>query len=280
VERQLSVLPTSTAFPCPLCSLTSSPEPLQLGGYALYLCAGCSLRFAPEAFHVPLDYDRVYQSAEYESDQVRTLPSLDSRALAEHPTYRAFFDQVPRVPGARLLDIGCGVGRFGHAAHALGWDITGVDVSPLAIKIGQQFAPFPLRVATVEQLIANGAPFDIVTAFEVLEHLSDPLEFLANAQRLLRPGGQAFFTVPNWDCRTVQSSTRPDWLPPVHLLFFTDAALRRAGELSGLTGVRTGVIWSDPLPHRILPRVRWMARRVLRRSSEPLGLWLHGRRPA
>lgn len=280
MEDQLSVLPASTAFTCPLCRLGSSPEPLQLGGYALYLCAGCSLRFAPQAFHVPLDYDRVYQSEEYETDQVRTLASLDSRAVAEHPTYRAFFDQVPHVPGGRLLDIGCGVGRFGHAAYHVGWDVTGIDVSPLAINIGQKFAPFPLRVSTVEQLIAEGGQFDVVTAFEVLEHLSDPLEFLGGAQRLLRPGGQAFFTVPNWNCLSVQSSTRPDWLPPIHLLFFSDPALRRAGELSGLTRVRTGVIWSDPLPHRILPRVRWLARRALQRSYEPLGLWLYGQRPA
>jgi SAM-dependent methyltransferase len=280
VDHQLTLSPSSTASACPLCGLASSPQSLQLGEYALYLCGVCSLRFAPQAFGVPVDYDRVYRSAEYDSDQVRTLPSLISRAVAEHPTYRAFFDQVPRAPGARLLDIGCGVGRFGHAAHALGWDVTGIDVSPLAITIGQRFARFPLRVATMEQLIANGDQFDIVTAFEVLEHLSDPLQFLTKAQRLLRPGGQAFFTVPNWNCRTVQSSTRPDWLPPIHLLFFTVSALQRAGELSGLRQVRTGVIWSDPLPHRMLPRVRWLARRVLRRSSEPLGLWLLGRRSA
>ena len=132
----------------------------------------------------------------------------------------------------------------------------------------------------MEALIREGERFDVVTAFEVLEHLSSPLQFLASAQKLLRPGGHAFFTVPNWNCPSVRSSTRPDWLPPIHLLFFSGSALQRAGELSGLTQVTTGVIRSDPLPRGIQPRARWLARRVLMRPREPLGLWLHGRLPA
>jgi SAM-dependent methyltransferase len=265
---------------CPVCGNEAAPDKVELGGYQLYQCPRCTLRFAPQAFQVPVDYDGVYQSAEYQCDQVRALHSLDGEELANHPTYRAFFEQVPRFTGARLLDVGCGVGRFGHAAYARGWDVTGIDVSPLAIEIGREFAPFPLRVATVEELIAAGEQFDVVTAFEVLEHLSSPRQFLASAQRLLRPGGHAFFTVPNWNCSTVQSSTRPDWLPPIHLLFFTESALWRAAELSGLVRVATGVIRSDPLPRRILPRARWLARRVLLRQREPLGVWVHGRFPA
>ena len=276
----MTPLQSPTTYHCPLCGQSGTPDRVQLGGYLLYLCTGCSLRYAPEAFQVSVDYDGVYQSEEYERDQVRALDSLNASELADHATYRAFFQQVPRLTGARLLDVGCGVGRFGLAAHAKGWDVTGIDVSPRAIKIGRKFAPFPLRVATVEELIHEGAQFDVVTAFEVLEHLSSPLPFLARAQRLLRPGGEAFFTVPNWNCSVVQNSTRPDWLPPIHLLFFSESSLRRAGEQSGLTDVATGVIRSDPLPRRMLAKARWLARRLLLRRSEPLGLWLHGRAPA
>jgi SAM-dependent methyltransferase len=116
----------------------------------------------------------------------------------------------------------------------------------------------------------------VITAFEVLEHLSSPVAFLREAQRLLKPGGQAFVTVPNWECRTVQTSTRPDWLPPIHLLYFSEPALRRTGELAGFTRVSTGVIRADPLPAAAAPRLRWLTRRVLLRPREPLGLWLHG----
>jgi SAM-dependent methyltransferase len=264
---------------CPLCRFDAAPD-VELGGYQLFHCERCGLRFAPHAFQVPVDYDRVYQSAEYETVQVQALQELDAKALGNHPTYRAFFRQVRHRRGARLLDVGCGVGRFGQGAYARGWDVTGVDVSARAVAIGREVAPFPLRVGTVEQLIEQGEQYDVVTAFEVLEHLSDPLRFLSNTKRLLRPGGQLFYTVPNWNCAVVQNSTRPDWVPPIHLLFFTREALHRAGELSGLGRVATGIISEDPLPTGAVPRARWLARRLLRRSRAPVGLWMHGWLPA
>jgi 2-polyprenyl-3-methyl-5-hydroxy-6-metoxy-1,4-benzoquinol methylase len=261
---------------CPVCRTDSPADVVQLGGYQLFLCPRCSLRFAPDAFEQTVDYDGVYRSAEYESDQVRALRSLNGSELARHPTYRAFFRQVRHRPGARLLDVGCGVGRFAHAAHTLGWDVTGIDVSPLAIDIGREFATFPLRVATLEEMINRDERFDVLTAFEVLEHLASPVQFLASAQQLLRFGGQIFCTVPNWNSSTVRSTLRPDWLPPIHLLFFTQAALQCAGGSSGLVGVNTGVIRADPPPTGLVAKARWLARRALGHPREALGVWLHG----
>ncbi len=267
---------TATHYPCPACGTSARPEPVELAGYRMHRCPQCGLRFTPEAFHHTVDYDRVYQSAEYEIDQVQAVQELDPRRLGRHPTYRAFFEQVRHSAGARLLDVGCGVGRFGLAAHARGWNVTGVDVSELAITTGRALAPFPMRVGNIGDLADEGERFEVITAFEVLEHLSSPVAFLREAQRLLKPGGQAFVTVPNWECLTVQTSTRPDWLPPIHLLYFSEPALRCTGELAGFIRVSTGVIRADPLPATAVPRLRWVARRVLLRPREPLGLWLHG----
>jgi cyclopropane fatty-acyl-phospholipid synthase-like methyltransferase len=271
-----AVPPADSPALCPACRAVATPEGVRLGGYELFACSRCTLRFAPQAFNVSVDYDRIYRSAEYQHEQVDALRSLDGAKLAEHPTYRPFFHRVRRVPGAKLLDVGCGVGRFGHAAFARGWDVTGIDVSEVAVTSGREFARFPMRVATIEELIEQGERFDVVTAFEVLEHLTSPVEFFSKATRLLRPGGQLFVTVPNWTCATVQNATRPDWIPPVHLLFFTDLALRRAGEVSGIGRVATGVVRADPFPRDVLHMARWLARRILRRAREPVGLWMHG----
>jgi SAM-dependent methyltransferase len=261
---------------CPVCGNGAAPDQVQLGGYRLYHCPGCALRFAPQAFGVPVDYDRVYQSPEYEADQVNALRSLNPTSIADHATYRSFFRQVPHTAKSRLLDVGCGVGRFGVGAFAKGWDVTGIDVSARAIEAGRGFVSFPLRVATVEELGTAGEQFDVVTAFEVLEHLSAPVEFLSHVRKLVRPGGQIFCTVPNWNSAVVRSSTRPDWLPPIHLLFFDSSSLRALAERSGLTRVRTGLIWSDPMPTSAGARTRWLARRLLGRPQEPLGIWVHG----
>lgn len=267
---------TMQEISCPVCDNGTAPDQVQLGGYRLYHCLSCALRFAPQAFGIPVDYDKVYQSPEYQADQVNALKSLNPTAIADHATYRAFFRHVLRTAGPRLLDVGCGVGRFGMGAFAKGWDVTGIDVSARAIQAGHGIVPFPLRVATVEELRAEGERFDVVTAFEVLEHLSAPVEFLSNVRRLVRPGGQVFCTVPNWNSAVVRSSTRPDWLPPIHLLFFDSPSLRVLAERSSLVRVRTGLIWSDPMPTPIAARARWLARRLLGRTQEPLGIWVHG----
>jgi SAM-dependent methyltransferase len=262
---------------CPVCGGSSIIDKTELGGYQLEVCPRCTLRFAPSAFHASVDYDSVYQSAEYQTEQVQALKRIDGREIAEHPTYRAFFRQVRHVPGTTLLDIGCGVGRFGHGAHAFGWNVTGIDISAVAIAAGQAVAPFPLRACGVDELIEREERFDVITAFEVLEHLSQPVEFLLNAKRLLRPGGQVFCTVPNWESKTVQTSTRGDWLPPIHLMFFSRPALQKLGEVAGLANVSTGVIRTDPLPPRPMAKLRWLTRRIRLQSREPLGLWIHGR---
>jgi len=263
---------------CPLGCGRSVPAGRIVGGYPLWACPSCGLRFAPGAFGAAVDYESVYDSKEYWEAQVRPLcQGEDPLALVCHSTYAPFFKRVPATTGARLLDVGCGVGRFGRAAHARGFDVTGIDLSAKAIAIGQPFAPFPLRQSRLEDLGEVGE-FDVVTAFEVLEHLADPVATLRSMLSVLRPGGQLFVTVPNWNCKEVQNSERPEWLPPIHILFFTVSALARAGVLSGLTEVVTGEIQTDPFPVGSRSKARWLQRRLQGQPRSSLGLWLHGRK--
>lgn len=249
-----------------------------LGGHRIFTCPGCSLRFVHARPSERMDYDLAYDSPEYQRTQLESLmASADPSAFAGHPTYRPFFREVEKRPGARLLDVGCGLGRFCHGAYSEGWDVTGIDVSDRAIEIARRFARFPVYKSAVEEVLEGGERFDVVTAFEVLEHLSEPVQFLSRVRRLLRSPGQIFCTVPNWDCRAIQTTIKLDWMPPFHLLFFTRSALRYAVQLSGFEDVTTGLIWTDPLPRSALAKVKWLRRRLLRRPRLPLGLWVHAR---
>lgn len=260
---------------CPVCGGASRFAGVRLSGYQVFACEQCSFQFAPDAFGVAVDYDAVYETPEYVGNQV--LPLRTAAVFpdfARIPTYRPFFRNLGPGRGRTLLDVGCGVGRFCHAAHHAGWEVTGIDVSPRAVEIGSRHARFPLRRVSAEEMLREMKRFDVVTAFEVLEHLSNPREFLVQLRDLSAPAGLVFCTVPNWDCQEVQTATRPDWVPPIHLGFFTAAALQKVGERAGFTRSRVGSIFTDTLPRHPVRMARWLVRRLRGRSRQPLGLWL------
>lgn len=136
-------------------------------------------------------------------------------------------------PG-RLLDIGCGDGDFLLGMRQRGWDVHGLDPSAVAVSLAREKG---LEVFQGELLDADypETSFDLITMWDVLEHLHDPGAQLVQVARLLKPGGRFVVTLPNphsIDFRVFGSA----WTGldiPRHLYVFRRPALfelfRRAG---------------------------------------------------
>jgi 2-polyprenyl-3-methyl-5-hydroxy-6-metoxy-1,4-benzoquinol methylase len=273
-----------TAMPkppnCLLCDSSVTVDSYFLAGYSLVTCEICGFVRVLEVAAIEVDYDEVYKGEEYNREQI--LPQQNAQnaeEFAQHPTYKQFFARLKPSSGNRLLDVGCGVGRFCGCASRRGWSVEGIDLSERAVDIALSYHDFPVRVATVEDLLRHPANrFDVVAAFEVLEHLADPRDFLLKVSDLLAKDGQIFCTVPNWDCEAVRKATRADWLPPIHVNFFTLTSLRALAWSSGFTDIVCGINWSDPLPRGGYNLLKWLRRRLSGQKSIPLGLWLHARK--
>ena len=166
-----------------------------------------------------------------------------SFALAPFPTRCESLDalvfHLPPVTGGRMLEVGCGAGDSLAALRALGWDVEGLDFDPAAVEVARARG-LPAREGDLLAQQYPAASFDAVAMAHVIEHLPDPVAVLAEARRILKPGGRLVAITPNADSLAHQRFGRA-WRglePPRHLQVFTPAALRRAAASAGLGAIR------------------------------------------
>lgn len=106
------------------------------------------------------------------------------------------------LDGLRLLDLGAGMGGFAVAAALAGARVTACEYNPAYCRIVELRAArhglrLPVFNAAGEHLPFPGASFDAATAWDVLEHVQDPVAVLGELARVLRPGGHALITAIN-----------------------------------------------------------------------------------
>lgn len=138
------------------------------------------------------------------------------------------------MSAGKLLDVGCGKGRFLAAAREAGWDVRGVEFAPhLAAEARDRYG-VDVRAGDFLEVPLE-TPFDVVTMWHVLEHLPRPADAVARSWELLRPGGRLVVSVPNIE--SVQAVlSGASWFHldlPRHLFHFTPRSLRRLVERHG-----------------------------------------------
>lgn len=156
--------------------------------------------------------------------------------------------------GQRLLDIGCGNGRFLVLAREAGWHVTGIEPDPKAAKAARSHGVHVLQ-GTVDLLEGQEAVYDAVTLSHVIEHVHDPKKFMESVARLLKPGGFVYIDTPNILSHGARTFG-PNWRgieTPRHLVLFNATSLvrmlLRSGfadiELQRRTSVQQGMRWSS-----------------------------------
>jgi len=128
----------------------------------------------------------------------------------------------------RLIDVGCAMGFFLEVARERKWKVVGVDCSKFAMK----YATKKLSLTVFPSLKDGNFPnsyFDVVTAWDYLEHLYDVSNELKEIYRVLKDDGILAITVPNMRNLTCMKSLElwEQLTPPLHLSYFTPSSLRR-----------------------------------------------------
>jgi 2-polyprenyl-3-methyl-5-hydroxy-6-metoxy-1,4-benzoquinol methylase len=135
----------------------------------------------------------------------------------------------------RLLDVGCGSGRFLALMRRAGWQVSGIEPDPRAAAVARDRFGIEVRPGGLDEARFRGRSFDAIVLSHVIEHAAGPLALLAGCRRLLRPGGCLALSTPNIESRG-HNLFGAAWLHldvPRHLQLFPAsglaAVLRRAG---------------------------------------------------
>ena len=131
-------------------------------------------------------------------------PNSEFKPLHDiNPLRLNYIDERARLPGKKVLDVGCGGGILSEGMSHRGAHVTGIDMGEAPLSVAKLHSlesgvKVDYRRITVEELADQEAgQYDVVTCMEMLEHVPSPESVVAACTRLLKPGGQAFFSTLN-----------------------------------------------------------------------------------
>lgn len=231
------------------CMLCGADEPVLLSvqrSWPVSRCGSCGFIYLSER---PLEtaLEEMYGREYYDKAEVgyggyeenfrkyrRIFDGLFSRRAGDIAPYRC---------GGRLLEVGCAHGFLLDFLRRDGWNVTGVEVSPLAAEYAREKLGLDVRIGSLEKASFPDGTFDLVMLLDVLEHMHRPFENLREIGRILKPDGVLLVQCPweltHWEERAEaflkgmdQCTITPDAVP-AHLYFFEPRTLEAFLEKGG-----------------------------------------------
>jgi SAM-dependent methyltransferase len=231
-------------------------------GFEVWSCACCGfISMAPIGDVAPVDYDRLYGEAYYGRGE-RSPDSISRYDLAniletKLPQARDALRLIAQCrqfrAGARLLDVGCSVGVFLKAAGEAGFRAVGLDISPVATRYARESFGVDARTGTLETFDLAGERFDVVTMWDVLEHLEDPWRAMERVNKLLAPGGLVALRTPNAKSLRPRLFGFAGWdmiSPPEHYHLFARKSLQLFLSQFGYRVVKLMTVHSNWIYYR------------------------------
>jgi SAM-dependent methyltransferase len=231
------------ALTCPVCEDTRVRTKLRKQGVEILQCAACRLAFwIPGAGFDPSSlYDGDYFASEHAAHGYDDYAALEPALRA---TFRRRLAKLGGATGAKLLDVGAAYGFAASEAERAGFRVFAAEISADAARHAGALVPGRVLRASADHLPFGTACFDVVTLWDVIEHLPAPHAAVSEIARCLRPGGRLVLT-------TGDVGSLVAWLSgarwhlytlPEHLFFYSRESLRR---LLGSHGFRVETIRAE-----------------------------------
>lgn len=208
---------------CYLCKSPMAPF-LRKNGYNIYECKNCGLK----ATDLGEDYEsfvKKYYGKGYFSGDPRYAAYASYASDKWHITrnMKKFLAKIKKhKKSGKLLDVGCAMGYFVELARKSGYDAYGFDASEFASKKARARLDGRVAYGSIRTVNYPKKSFDVITMFDVVEHLGDPIGDIAKLATFLKDDGIMVIATGNTGSRAARFFKRrwTFYIPPQHLYFF------------------------------------------------------------
>ncbi|MEW6618108.1 MAG: class I SAM-dependent methyltransferase [bacterium] len=181
----------------------------------------------------------------------------------------------------KLLEVGCALGYFLELAQASGWEAQGIELSPWASAYAQEKTKVKVSSGKLEDIKFPDSYFDVIVMIELIEHTQNPLLFLKEVERILKPDGMILLTTPNSKSihhKIWKRKFQEIFFIPEHLFLFSIPTIKRLLELSDLKPIHLETktylrrYYDYKIPQGWGRQIRALCRRLILKSINNLNL--------
>jgi 2-polyprenyl-3-methyl-5-hydroxy-6-metoxy-1,4-benzoquinol methylase len=164
---------------------------------SVYFCNRCNLRFIEQSDFINLygEINRLYEKEYFEGSGDLGYKEYSEIPITNFYWQNAFIQLIDEIKGKRILDIGCGTGKLMELLMKNGAEVEGIEISRFAADVALSKG---LKVVAKDTLLLDSeSAYDIITAFDVIEHVPDVKAFLKKVRTLLKDEGVFVFLTPD-----------------------------------------------------------------------------------
>lgn len=210
--------------------------------FTIVRCRHCGLVYTNPRL---VDHNATYLYAGNED-----VGQIESHAKAKHPILKRALNEISywrnrlgTFGPATLLDVGCGYGHFLHNARKQGFSVRGIEPAEAPAQYAQTVFQLPVIRGDVNRIELEPESIDVMTLWDVIEHVADPQDVLRRCSRWLKPGGIMALRFPSSTWQKIKgvvlaSTHRPTFGATIHLYFFNSNTFTEMAHHAGLDVLR------------------------------------------
>lgn len=248
---------------CHVCNSSNITPYCRKNNHNLYKCGNCGFVFV---YPTPGNLDKVYEKNYFHRtrDQDPGYVDYDKDKKSMRHVFEKYLKKISKLTkGRNILDIGCATGYFLDMAREYGWKTYGAEISEYAGKVAKErghevfIGPFPQ--------VEDRDKMDVVTMWDVLEHVDNPKNYLKAVNKSLKKEGFLIINTPDVGSFWARLSGGR-WgliVPPEHLSFFNKRSLRLILEQTGFKVIEIKRVWKwFSLPYFFNMGYRWQGLKI------------------